>query len=194
MQRAVGCAISASVEAMPDGLLPEDAGTGLTPHNDAKLACDRNLSGIVAGRKEKLGGSDVAGSNCGPQGSATSSSTMAAIITSRSRDLVMQFEVTASKGFEADAIGGFQVAIGCQIRAPRGQGADELHAGEAAQLIAQAIGSADDRTVDHLQGEAPGAHRGLPASHENPRWISIMPSRLRGVTVRWPAKAAWAAF
>ena len=23
---------------------------------------------------------------------------------------------------------------------------------------------------------------------------SIMPSRLRGVTVRWPAKAAWAAF
>jgi hypothetical protein len=33
------------------------------------------------------------------------------------RDLAMQFEVTASKGFEADAIGGIQVAICCQIRA-----------------------------------------------------------------------------
>ena len=80
----------------------------------------------------------------------------------------MQFEVTASKGFEADAIGGIQVAVCCQIRAPRGQGADELHAGKAAQLIAKTVGSADDRIVDHLQGDAPGARRGLPASHENP--------------------------
>jgi hypothetical protein len=39
---------------------------------------------------------------------------------------------------------------------------------EAAQLIAKTVGSADDRIVDHLQGDAPGAHRGLPASHENP--------------------------
>src|ERR1700722_20258290 len=31
------------------------------------------------------------------------------------RDLVMQFEVSASKGFEADAIGGIQVAICGQI-------------------------------------------------------------------------------
>ena len=27
-------------------VFPEDAGTGLTPHNDAKLASDRNLSGL----------------------------------------------------------------------------------------------------------------------------------------------------
>ena len=31
---------------MADGLFPDEAGTGLTPHNDAKLASDRNLSGL----------------------------------------------------------------------------------------------------------------------------------------------------
>ena len=45
----------------------------------------------------------------------------------------------------------------------------ELHAGEAAQLIAQAIGGADDRVVDHLQGDTPGAHSRLPASLQNPQ-------------------------
>ena len=85
------------------------------------------------------------------------------------RDLVMQFEVTAGQRLEADAIGGIQVAIGGQIGSPRGQRTDELHAGQAAQLIAQAVRGADDRVVDHLQGDAPGAHRGLPASHENPQ-------------------------
>ena len=81
-----------------------------------------------------------------------------------------------------------------EIGSPRGQRTDELHAGEAAQLIAQAIGGADDRVVDHLQGDTPGAHRRLPAKPSEPAGIWIMPSRLRGVTVRWPAKAAWAAF
>jgi hypothetical protein len=84
------------------------------------------------------------------------------------RDLIMQFEATAGQGLEADAIGGFHVAISSKIGPPRGQGAVELHADEAAQLVAKAVGSADDRIVDHLQGDAPGAHRSLPASHENP--------------------------
>src|SRR5271166_2411304 len=81
----------------------------------------------------------------------------------------MRFEVTPSKGFEADAISGIQVAICGQIGPPRGQRSDELHAGKAAQLIPKAVRGADDRVVDHLQGDAPGAHRGLPASHENPQ-------------------------
>ena len=80
----------------------------------------------------------------------------------------MQFEVTAGQRLEADAIGGIQVAISGKIGSPRGQRADELHAGQAAQLIAQAIRGADDGIVDHLQGYAPGAHRRLSASHENP--------------------------
>ena len=72
-------------------------------------------------------------------------------------DLIMQFEVTAGQRLEADAIGGIQVAISGKIGSPRGQRADELHAGQAAQLIAQAMRIRRD---------------------------SIMPSRLRGVTVR----------
>ena len=122
---------------------------------------------VVAGRKEKLGGSDVADRIARDE-------VRRQLIDDGGdhhieiRDLIMQFEVTAGQGLEADAIGGFQVAISSKIGPPRGQGADELHAGEAAQLIAKAVGSADDRVVDHLQGDAPGVHRGLPASHENP--------------------------
>jgi hypothetical protein len=40
-----------------------------------------------------------------------------------------------------DAIGGFHVAISSKIGPPRSQGADELHVGEAAQLIAKAVGN-----------------------------------------------------
>ena len=85
------------------------------------------------------------------------------------RDLVMQFEVTAAEGSKADAIGGIQVAICGQIRTPRGQRSNELHAGKAAELIPKAVRGADDRVVDHLQGDAPGAYRRLPASHQNPQ-------------------------
>ena len=42
---------------------------------------------------------------------------------------------------------------------------DELHAGKAAELIPKAVRGADDRVVDHLQGDAPGAYCRLPASH-----------------------------
>ena len=147
-------------------VFPEDAGTGLTPHNDAKLASDCNLSGLSPAVRRSWAAPmwpiELRATRFG-----VSSSTRRRSLP-QVRDLVMQFEVTASKGFEADAIGGIQVAICCQIRAPRGQGADELHAGKAAQLIAKTVGSADDRIVDHLQGDAPGAYRGLPASHENP--------------------------
>ena len=45
------------------------------------------------------------------------------------RDLIMQFEVTAGERLEADAIGGIQVAISGKIGSPRGQRANELHAG-----------------------------------------------------------------
>jgi hypothetical protein len=98
------------------------------------------------------------------------------------RDLVMQLEVAASKGFEADAIGGIQVAICRQIRAPRGQRSNELHTGKVAELIPKAVGGADDCVVDHLQGDAPGAYRGLPAGHENPQGFdhAVSASRRHG--------------
>ena len=59
-------------------------------------------------------------------------------------------------------------------------------------LIAHRRGGADD-VVDHLQGDTPGAHRRLPASLQNPQDL-IMLVPFPRVTVRWPAKAAWAAF
>jgi hypothetical protein len=149
-------------------VFPDDAGTGLTPHSDAKLASRAQSFRIVAGCKEELRSSDVADRIAGDE-------VRRQLIDDGDdhyieiRDLVMQFQVTASQGLEPDAIGGIQVAIGGKIGSPRGQGADELHAGKAAQLIAKAVGSADDCVVDHLQGDAPGAHRGLPAGHENPQ-------------------------
>ena len=60
----------------------------------------------------------------------------------------MQFEVTAGQRLETDAIGGIQVAISGKIGSPRGQRADELHAGQAAQLIAQASRGAAYQSAD----------------------------------------------
>ena len=66
------------------------------------------------------------------------------------RDLVMELEVSAGEGFKADAVGGFHIAIGAQVRPPGGQGPDELHSGHRPQEIPQSIGGADDRALDHL--------------------------------------------
>lgn len=161
-------------------VFPDEAGTGLTPQSAAKPASDRNLR-IVAGRKEELRGSDMADR-------IASDEIRRQLIDNgfdhhiQVRDLVMQFEVAASKGLEADPIGGIQVAISGKIGPPRGQGADELHAGQATKLIAKAVGGADDRVVDHLQGDAPGADRCLSAGHENPQGFdhAVAASRRHG--------------
>jgi hypothetical protein len=84
------------------------------------------------------------------------------------RDLVMQFEVSAGEGLETDTVGGFHIAIGAQVRPPSGQDPDELHASHRPQQIPQSVGCADDRALDHLQGNAPRRNRRLPASLENP--------------------------
>src|SRR4029077_3243598 len=113
-------------------VFPEDAGTGLTPHSDAKLASDRNLSGLSPAVRRELRSSDmadrIAGDEVGRQLVDNGRDHHIQV-----RDLVMQLEVAASKGFEADAVGLFQVAICGQIWSPRGQSTDELHAGQAAQ-------------------------------------------------------------
>ena len=148
-------------------VFPDDAGTGLTPHSDAKLASDRNRSGLPPavrrscaapirrsnyGRRDSAQLADDGGDHCIQVG-----------------DLIVQFEVAASQRLEADAIGGIQIPIRGQIWAPRSQRPDELHAGQTAELIPKAVRGADDRVVDHLQGDAPGAYRSLPASHKNPQ-------------------------
>jgi hypothetical protein len=153
-------------EPMADGL-----SRGGRNWADAAQRCEAGLRPqsfrVVAGRKEKLGGSDVPDRIAGDE-------VRRQLIDDGGdhhieiRDLIMQFEVTAGQGLKADAIGGFHVAISSKIGPLRGQGADELHAGDAPQLIEKAVGSADDRVVDHLQSDAPGAHRGLLASHDNP--------------------------
>src|ERR1700683_2235802 len=110
MQRAVGCAISASVEAMPDGL-----SRGRRNGADAAQRREAGLRpqsfGIVAGRKEKLGGSDVADRIAGHK-------VRRQLVDNggdhyiQVRDLVMQFEVTASKGFEAESRSRYAVRSG----------------------------------------------------------------------------------
>src|SRR3984957_11678628 len=167
VQRAIGGAISSTIEPMPDG-------PSRRPRNraDAAYGCEAGFRAqsfrIVAGRKEKLGSAGMADRIAGDEvrGQFVDDGGDHRVEIC---DLVMQLEVTAGEGFEADAIGRIHVAIGGKIGSPRGQRTDELHAGETAQLIAQAIRGADDRVVDHLQGDAPRAHRRLPASHQNPQ-------------------------
>ena len=93
---------------MADGL-SQRGRTGLTPHNDAKLASDRNLSGLSPAVRRSW--------------AASIGRSIAADELHRRliddggdyrieyRDLIMQFEVTAGQGLEADAIGEFQVAM-----------------------------------------------------------------------------------
>src|SRR5271166_1670026 len=102
MQRAVGCAISASVELMPDGL-----SRGRRNGADAAQRREAGLRpqsfGIVAGRKDELRSSDMADRIAGDE-------VRRQLVDDgcdhhiQVRDLVMQFEETASKGFEADAM------------------------------------------------------------------------------------------
>jgi hypothetical protein len=130
MCSAIGGAISAAVEPMPDGLSRQRR-----DRTDAAQRCEAGLRpqsfGIAAGPKEKLCSSNMADRIAGDEA-------WRQLVDEgddhriQVRDLVMQFEVTAS-GFEADAVGLFQVAICGQIWSPRGQSADELHAGQAAQ-------------------------------------------------------------
>jgi hypothetical protein len=96
-------------------VFPDGAGTGLTPHGDAKLASERNLSGLSPAVRRSWVRGQFVDDGCDHRVQV--------------RDLVMQFEVTAGEGFEADAIGRIQVAIGGKIGSPRGQRADELRAG-----------------------------------------------------------------
>ncbi len=90
-------------------VFPEEAGTGLTPHNDAKLASDRNLSGLspaVRGAARFDLANRIAGDELLRRLIDDGGDHRIEI-----RDLIMQFEVTAGQGLEADAIGGFQVAM-----------------------------------------------------------------------------------
>src|ERR1700749_4231524 len=101
-------------------VFPDDAGTGLTPHNDAKLASwpPTAIFRDCRRRKEEPRSSDMADRIAGDE-------VRRQLIDDGGdprieiRDLVMQFEVTASKGFEADAIGGIHIAIGGKIGPPR---------------------------------------------------------------------------
>ena len=97
-------------------------------------------------------------------------------------DLVVQFEIAASKRLEADPVGRFHIAIGRQIRSPGGQGSDELHAGHGAQGVAQPVRCGDDRGLDHLQGDAPCRNGGLAANRENAQGFdhSVAASRRDG--------------
>ena len=96
-------------------VFPDDAGTGLTPQSDAKLASEREFfQDFVAGRKEKLGGAAMADR-------IASDEIRRELFDDgcdyriEIRDLVVQFEVTAGEGFEGDAIDRIQVAIGGKI-------------------------------------------------------------------------------
>ena len=107
MERAVGPGLL-RLTVLPD------AGTALTPHNEAKLAYDRNLSGLSQAVRrswaaptmpDRIAGDEVRRPLVDDGGDHR-----VAI-----PKLVVQLEVASSEGFETDTISGVQVTIGCQI-------------------------------------------------------------------------------
>ena len=99
---------------------------------------------------------------------------------------------SASRALERDAIGRAHAAKVGQIRTPRSQRPNELHTRQRRRISAARLG-AHDRVLNHLQCDATRCNCCLATCFRTRR-DSIIPSRLFGVTVRLPAKAACAAF
>src|SRR5271154_6020681 len=116
VQRARGGAISSAVQPMPDGLFRRRRNRA-----GAAQRCEAGLRpqsfGIAAGRKEKLGSAGMADRIAGDEvrGQFVDDGGDHRVEIC---DLVMQLEVTAGEGFETDAIGRIQVAIGGKIGSP----------------------------------------------------------------------------
>ena len=122
--------------------------------------------GVVAGGQEQLRGGRVAdGVPCHEGGSQLIDDGGDHGI--EVGDLVVQFEISASERLERDPIGRCHIAVVSHVRPPGRQRPDELHAGQLAQRVAQLVGRADDRVVDHLQRDAPGGDRRLSAGFED---------------------------
>ena len=82
-------------------VLPDDAGTGLTPQSAAKLASDRSRSGLSPAVSSKLRGADV------PDGVPSDEVGCEFVDDGADHrveigDLVMQFEVSAAERLQAD--------------------------------------------------------------------------------------------
>ena len=82
-------------------------------------------------------------------------------------DFVVQFEVSPRERFQADPVGGVDIAIGGEVRSPGRQGANELHAGHRSQRAPQRVRGADNGVLDHLESHTPRRHGRLPAGHED---------------------------
>ena len=90
-------------------VLPDEAGTGLTPQSAAKLASDRKRSGLSPAVSRSCAAPvcpiEVTGDKVGGKLLDDGADHRVEI-----GDLVMQFEIAAGKRFEADPIGGFHIA------------------------------------------------------------------------------------
>ena len=134
VQRAVGSAVAAAVEAMAGGL----AGRGR--HRADAAECGEAGLGlqtlrVVASRQEQLRGGLVAdrvpGHKVGRQLVDDGGDHGVEV-----GDLVVQFEVAPGERLERDPVGRGHVAVVGQVRPPGGQRPDELHAGHVAQRVA----------------------------------------------------------
>src|SRR3954452_4305889 len=113
-------------------VLPDEAGTGLTPHRAAKLASERKRCTL----------SPAVRSNCAADSwpiEFRATRVGCEFIDEGNdhgveiRDLVMQFEVSPSKRLQGNPVGRGYVSVVGQVRPPGCQGPDELHAGHFAQ-------------------------------------------------------------
>lgn len=75
-------------------------------------------------------------------------------------NLVIELEVAAGQGLQRDSGRGHRVAEGGWVGPPSRDGADQLHPGEVAQLVAPFLGSRDDLGAQHLQRGPAGLDRG----------------------------------
>ena len=137
-----------TAEAMPDGL-PEDAGRGRAATTTRSWPPTQSF-GIVAGRKEELGGIRCGRSNCGPKVGQLVDDGGDHYI--QVRDLVMQVEERRARDLSADAIGGFPGRETPSDRPPQPR-ADELARGKScpAVEVAKSRPERRRRIPDHLQ-------------------------------------------
>src|SRR5512132_4394012 len=167
VQRRVGLAVAAPVEPVALGLAGGGGQwRGGAEHRDGGFAAQP--LGVVAGGDQQLPGGLHADPGRGHQlrGELADQGGDELVEVG---DLVVELQDAAGQRFQRDPGGDHGVAEPGGVGPPGGAGADELHAGEVADLVAQLLGRRDNVVAQQLQRGPAALDRGGAGQPQYPQ-------------------------
>ena len=88
-------------------------------------------------------------------------------------NLVVELQDAAGQRFQRDPGGDHGVAEAGGVGPPGGAGADELHAGQVADLVAELLGRRDDLVAQQLQRDPAALDRGGAGQPQHPQRLDL---------------------